>query len=192
MTPIRHRQTWNIGGVQSGLTSVPIVVECRCISVLVSSSSSADFLVWHPVCWKGDWGAASVASTWMGAHTYMWSFQLCRSALEDKDFSHQSYQYKLSSSSDPSSSDVATSVGFHLAVYLPWSSDSVDPVVPRWSNGVAVMYLLAGGGRVLSRDTFAGEQLCYFIENAFLQLPNHGIWYCTKWPRTAIRPISAI
>ena len=43
---------------------------------------------------------------------------------------------------------------FHLAVYLHWSSGSVDPVVPRWSGGVAAMYLLAGS--VLGSDEGGG------------------------------------
>ena len=57
----------------------------------------------------------------------------------------------------PSSSDITAIVGFHLAVYLQWSSGSVDPVVPRWSSGVAVMYLLAGGGRVHLSKTRADQ-----------------------------------
>ena len=76
-------------------------------------------------------------------------------------------QYKLPSSI---SSDVPAIVGFHLAVYLQWSSGSVDPVVPRWSSGVAVMYLLAGCGRVVFRDTFANDQLPHLFQNVFFHL----------------------
>ena len=79
----------------------------------------------------------------------------------------------------PSSSDVTTIVGFHLAVYLQWSSVSADPVVPRWSSGVAVMYLLAGGGRVHFSITRAGQvQLSpHLLQNVFPQLLSHSIRY---------------
>ena len=48
----------------------------------------------------------------------------------------------------PSSCDATTVTGRHLAVYLHYSCGSVNPVVPRWSSAVAVMYLLARGSRV--------------------------------------------
>ena len=86
----------------------------------------------------------------------------------------------------PSSSDVATIVGVHLAVYLQWSSGSVDPVVPRWSSGVAVVYLLAGGSRVVVGASYADGQLPCLLENVYSQLFYHSIRYCTRWPRTAI------
>ena len=48
--------------------------------------------------------------------------------------------------------------GRSAVVHLQWSSGSVDPVVPRGSSGVAVMYLLAGGGRIVYEESFAGDR----------------------------------
>ena len=81
----------------------------------------------------------------------------------------------------PSSSNVATIVGVHLAVYLQWSSCSTDPVVPRWSSGVAFMYLLAGSGIVVFGVSYADGQLPCLLKNVSSQLFNHSIRYCTRW-----------
>ena len=142
-----HRQTWNIGAVQSSLTSIVVAVECRCSIVLVSSSSSTDLSVGYPMCWKGDWGAATIARMWTGTHMCEVDDsvgQPLRTGIADISHINKSCPH-------PSSSDVTTIVGFHLAVCLRWSSSSFDPVVPRWSSGVAVIDLLAGGGRVVFR-----------------------------------------
>ena len=112
-TAICHRQTWNIGPVQSGQTTMVVTVECRCSIVLVSTSSSTDLSVGDPVCWKCDIGAAIVARMWTSTHTCGW-FNSVGQPLRTGivHFSHINI-----SCPHPSSSDVVTMVGLHFTMH---------------------------------------------------------------------------